>query len=64
VKHVPTAELVSMQLYIKGGARFRTKDNAGVEALALRTAVTGGTTTDSILATRTGASKVTNVPGS
>ncbi len=43
VKNVPSAELVAMQLYILGGARFRTKQNAGVEALALRTAVTGGT---------------------
>lgn len=43
VKRIPTAELVAMQLYIKGGAHFRTKENAGVEALALRTAVTGGT---------------------
>lgn len=44
VKRIPSAELVATQLYILGGARFRTKDNAGVEMLALRTAVTGGTT--------------------
>ncbi len=43
VKRIASAELVSTQLYVLGGARFRNEKNAGVEALALRTAVTGGT---------------------
>ena len=45
VKYLPDAELVSMQLYIKGGARLRTKQSAGLELLALRVAVNGGTKT-------------------
>lgn len=45
VQQRPDAELVSMQLYIKGGARLRTKESAGLELLALRIAVNGGTKT-------------------
>ena len=43
VKRVPGAELVASQLYIRGGSRNWGKADAGVEALALRVAVSGGT---------------------
>lgn len=44
VKRNPGAELCAMNLYIRGGARNWSKADAGVESLALRTAVNGGTT--------------------
>lgn len=44
VKRNSDAELVSMQLYIKGGASLRTEANAGLEQLALDVATQGGTT--------------------
>jgi zinc protease len=43
VKRIPGAELGSMQLYIKGGARDWTADDAGIERLALSLASSGGT---------------------
>lgn len=43
VKRIPTAELVAGHLYIKGGVRNWTADNAGVEQLALSVSSTGGT---------------------
>jgi zinc protease len=43
VKRVPGADFVAANLYVKGGARNWTTDNAGVEALALLTAAGGGT---------------------
>jgi zinc protease len=43
VKTVPHAELVTSQLYVRGGARNWTKADAGVEALAFRVAANGGT---------------------
>jgi zinc protease len=43
VKRVPGAELVASNLYIRGGSRNWGKADAGVEALALRVAATGGT---------------------
>ncbi|HEY4222897.1 MAG TPA: insulinase family protein [Myxococcota bacterium] len=43
VKRVPNAELVATQLWIRGGARNWSKDDAGVEDLALRVATQGGT---------------------
>lgn len=43
VKQVEAAELGTMQLYVRGGARFRTADNAGLDSLSVRAAVTGGT---------------------
>ena len=42
VKRLPGAELVATNLYIRGGARNWGKDDAGVEALALEVAATGG----------------------
>jgi zinc protease len=42
VKRVPGAELVSTNLYIRGGARNWGKDNAGVESLALDVAASDG----------------------
>jgi zinc protease len=43
VKRDPTAEFVSGQLYIRGGTRNWTKDNAGIEDVALDVATGGGT---------------------
>ena len=43
VKRIPGAELSAMQLYVKGGVRNWTPADAGVENLALVTAVNGGT---------------------
>ena len=43
VKKDPTAEFVSGQLYIRGGARDWGKDNAGIEDIALSVATGGGT---------------------
>lgn len=37
------AELTTMQLYVRGGARFRNAENAGLSSLAVRASVTGGT---------------------
>jgi len=45
VKQVEAAELGTMQLYVRGGARFRTAENAGLDSLSVRAAVTGGTQT-------------------
>ena len=45
VKHVANAELVTAQLYLRGGARNWTKADAGVETLALNVAAAGGTLT-------------------
>lgn len=42
VKRIPGAELTATHLYIKGGVRNWTKADAGVEMMALRTAVDGG----------------------
>ncbi len=43
VKRTPGAEFVAGQLYIRGGTRNWTADNAGIEDLALSVATTGGT---------------------
>ncbi|HSO37162.1 MAG TPA: pitrilysin family protein [Labilithrix sp.] len=43
VKRIPGAELAAMQLAIRGGARNWGKADAGIERLALATAVSGGT---------------------
>jgi predicted Zn-dependent peptidase len=43
VKRVPNVKLVAAELFIRGGVRNWTADNAGVERLALETAVAGGT---------------------
>ncbi len=43
VKRVPSAEFVAASLVVKGGVRNWTKEQAGIEALALGTASTGGT---------------------
>jgi predicted Zn-dependent peptidase len=43
VKRVPHAEWVAAQLYIRGGVGNWSSDNAGVERLALRTSIGGGT---------------------
>jgi zinc protease len=43
VKRIPHEVIVSGQLYVRGGARNWTKDDAGVEKLALNVAVNGGT---------------------
>jgi zinc protease len=43
VKRIPGAELASLQLYIRGGARNWAAADAGVERLALATATSGGT---------------------
>jgi zinc protease len=43
VKKVPGADLVALQLYVRGGVRNWTKEDAGVEALALQAAANGGT---------------------
>ena len=43
VKKDPAAEFVSGQLYIRGGVRNWTKDNAGIEDVALDVATGGGT---------------------
>jgi zinc protease len=45
VKRVPNAEWVAGQLYIRGGARNWTKQDAGVERLALAASLAGGTET-------------------
>ena len=45
VKREPHVKLVSAQLYLEGGVRNWTAENAGVERLALATAVAGGTET-------------------
>ncbi len=42
VKRIPHQQLVAAQLYIEGGVRNWTAENAGVERLALATAVEGG----------------------
>ena len=42
VKRVPGAELVSTNLYIRGGARNWGRDDAGVESLALEVAASDG----------------------
>jgi predicted Zn-dependent peptidase len=43
VKRTPGAEFVAAQLYIRGGTRNWTKDNAGIETIALDVATGGGT---------------------
>jgi zinc protease len=43
VKRVPGAELVAANLYVRGGARNWGRENAGIEALALASAIFGGT---------------------
>jgi zinc protease len=43
VKRIPGAELAAMQLCIRGGARNVSAADAGIERLALRTAIAGGT---------------------
>jgi zinc protease len=43
VKRLPGSELAAAQLYIRGGARNWKQADAGIELLALRTAVSGGT---------------------
>ncbi len=43
VKRIPGAELASLQLYIRGGARGWTAADAGIERLALTVATSGGT---------------------
>lgn len=43
VKRVPGAELFAANLSIRGGSRNWGKDDAGLEALALRVAASGGT---------------------
>jgi zinc protease len=45
IKRAPGAESVSTGLYFTGGAMLRTKDNAGLEQLALAVATSGGTKT-------------------
>lgn len=45
VKRIPGAELAAMQLCIRGGARNVSPEDAGIERLALRTAISGGTST-------------------
>ncbi len=45
VKRDRAAEFVSGQLYIRGGARNWTKDNAGIEDVAIDVATGGGTQT-------------------
>jgi len=42
VKNVPGAEIVAMQLHVRGGVRNWGKADAGVEALLMRTAASGG----------------------
>lgn len=44
VKRVPGAELAAVNLYIRGGARNWSAQDAGLEQLALRVATTGGLT--------------------
>jgi zinc protease len=43
IKKVPNAELVAAHLYVRGGSRNWTKDDAGIENLAGHVATTGGT---------------------
>ena len=43
VKRTPGAEFVAAQLTIRGGVRDWTKDNAGIEDLAVQVATSGGT---------------------
>lgn len=43
VKRIPGADLASIQLYVRGGVRGWSAGNAGIERLALATAVHGGT---------------------
>jgi zinc protease len=43
VKPVPTAELATARLYVRGGSRNWTKADAGIEELALNVAASGGT---------------------
>jgi zinc protease len=43
VKRVPTAELATARLYVRGGSRNWSKADAGVEMLAFNVAVQGGT---------------------
>lgn len=45
VKRIPGAELAAAELYVEGGVRNVTRDNAGVEELAFATAASGGTET-------------------
>jgi len=42
IKNVPGAEIVAMQLHVRGGVRNWGKADAGVEALLMRTAASGG----------------------
>jgi len=42
IKRIPGAEMESTNLYIRGGARNWGKDDAGVEAVALAAAASGG----------------------
>jgi predicted Zn-dependent peptidase len=44
VKRVPGAELAAVHLYVRGGARNWSAQDAGIEQLALRVATTGGLT--------------------
>jgi zinc protease len=44
VKTLPHQPVTSCQLFIRGGVRNWTAENAGVEKLALETAINGGTT--------------------
>jgi zinc protease len=44
VKRTPGAEFVAGQLFIRGGTRDWTADNAGIENIALSVATSGGTT--------------------
>jgi zinc protease len=43
VKRIPGAEMASIQLYIRGGARGWTAADAGIERLGLSAATSGGT---------------------
>ena len=43
VKRIPHEKLVAAELFIRGGVRNWTAEKAGVERLALETAVAGGT---------------------
>jgi zinc protease len=43
VKRIPGSDWSAGQLYVRGGVRNWTEDNAGIEELALSTAASGGT---------------------
>jgi zinc protease len=45
IKRIEGAELASLQLYVRGGARLRQPETAGIELLGLRTSIEGGTET-------------------